>query len=212
MRVLTDIKRDSILQAATEIFHEQGFEGASMAGIASRIGGSKSTLYRYFSSKEELFVAVSQQTAKSQIIPSLEGLLTSKSKDLSNVLQEFGETAFAIVANETSIKAMRTVVSEAGRSDIGRLFFQAGPQIASELLARFFQTQMVAGNMRAADPKIAARHLIALLESETVFPCLMGIRAELSNIELKGAVQRAIETFLGGYGVAEVKQQALTPK
>ena len=81
MRVLTDSKRDAILQAAADIFHEQGFEGASMAGIATRVGGSKSTLYRYFSSKEELFVAVSHQAAKDQILPTLETLLASTDQE-----------------------------------------------------------------------------------------------------------------------------------
>jgi AcrR family transcriptional regulator len=202
MRVLTEIKRDAIVQAAAEIFNEQGFEGASMAAIAARVGGSKSTLYRYFSSKEELFVTVSQQTAKNQILPSLEALLASRSKDLNGVLQEFGETALRVISTEASIKAMRTVISESGRSDIGKLFFEAGPKIGMQFLAVFFRTQMVAGNMREADPEVAARHLLALLESETVAPCLMGIKVELSSIELKGAVQRALDTFLRGYGVA----------
>ena len=205
MRVLTDSKRDAILQAAADIFHEQGFEGASMAGIATRVGGSKSTLYRYFSSKEELFVAVSHQAAKDQILPTLETLLASTDQELGGVLRRFGETALAIVASEPAIKAMRTVISESGRSDIGKLFYETGPQIAMHALAEFFRARMLAGTLRQADPHVAARHLIALFESETIFPCLMGIRSELSSAEIKGAVDRAVEVFLGGYGGGDGK-------
>jgi len=57
MRVRTDERRNAIIQAATEIFAKVGYERASMATIAERTGGSKTTLYGYFPSKEELFWA-----------------------------------------------------------------------------------------------------------------------------------------------------------
>ncbi|WP_206336533.1 TetR/AcrR family transcriptional regulator, partial [Pseudomonas viridiflava] len=50
VRVLTDAKRDAIIDAAAQVFQEDGFEAASMAAIAARVGGSKSTLYRYYNS------------------------------------------------------------------------------------------------------------------------------------------------------------------
>jgi hypothetical protein len=77
-------------------------------------------------------------------------------------------------------------------------------------LAEFFRARMLAGTLRQADPCVAARHLIALFESETVFPCLMGIRSELSRAELKGAVQRAVDVFLGGYGRGDGKTETET--
>ena len=60
MRVRTESKREAILEAASHVFLESGFEGASMAEIAARVGGSKATLYGYFGSKEDLFVEVTQ--------------------------------------------------------------------------------------------------------------------------------------------------------
>ena len=58
MRVKTDAKRQTILEAAAEVFRVQGFAGASMTAVAERAGGSKATLYRYFDSKEDVFIAV----------------------------------------------------------------------------------------------------------------------------------------------------------
>ncbi len=37
---------------------EDGFAAASMSSIASRVGGSKGTLYNYFPSKQQLFEAM----------------------------------------------------------------------------------------------------------------------------------------------------------
>lgn len=203
MRVLTEEKRATILQAAAAVFQESGFDGASMAQVAARVGGSKSTLYRYYRSKEELFIAVNQDAAKRHILPSLEQLLSSKSENLLQVLTRFGVEALAMVASEDSIKTMRTVISESGRSDIGRRFYEEGQKLGIEALAGFFEIQMDAGLMRRADPTAAAKHLLALFDSETVFPCLMGIRGPLTEPEIYDAVGRAVDIYLNGYSLKD---------
>ena len=58
MRVKTDAQRRKILTAAAEVFQGHGFTGASVNAVAERAGGSKATLYRYFKSKEDLFVTL----------------------------------------------------------------------------------------------------------------------------------------------------------
>ena len=47
-----------ILQAATEVFAEQGFAAVTVAEIAERAGIGKGTVYEYFSSKDDLLFAV----------------------------------------------------------------------------------------------------------------------------------------------------------
>lgn len=46
--------------AASKYFSEQGYHGASMRKVAEYLGVSKSALYHYFSSKEELFLACTE--------------------------------------------------------------------------------------------------------------------------------------------------------
>jgi AcrR family transcriptional regulator len=57
-RVRTEEKRAEIVRIASEAFDELGYDRCSMAAISDRLGGSKATLYGYFSSKEELLRAV----------------------------------------------------------------------------------------------------------------------------------------------------------
>ncbi len=54
-------KRRRILEAATELFTEQGFEATTTAAIAKRAGIGAGTLYLYVESKEDLLVAVFRQ-------------------------------------------------------------------------------------------------------------------------------------------------------
>jgi AcrR family transcriptional regulator len=50
--------RDRLLRAARELIEEGGYGAASVIAIAQRTGVAAGTLYRHFSSKEELFVEV----------------------------------------------------------------------------------------------------------------------------------------------------------
>lgn len=50
--------RERLLRAAQELIEEGGYGPASVVAIAERAGVAAGTLYRHFSSKEELFVEV----------------------------------------------------------------------------------------------------------------------------------------------------------
>lgn len=51
-------RREHILEAATRLFAEKGYEGASMSDLADRVGLRKASLFHHFASKEELREAV----------------------------------------------------------------------------------------------------------------------------------------------------------
>ncbi|HWF55734.1 MAG TPA: TetR/AcrR family transcriptional regulator [Solirubrobacteraceae bacterium] len=50
--------RERLLRSARELIEEGGYGAATVAAIAARAGVAAGTLYRHFSSKEELFVEV----------------------------------------------------------------------------------------------------------------------------------------------------------
>lgn len=199
MRVKTEAKRDAIVQVASEVFRELGFEGASMVEIAARVGGSRATLYGYFSSKEELFVAAIHASASQHFDPIFSVLAQEGEDDLAQVLQRFGEKVLAVVCSQEVVQGHRAVIAEAGRSDIGRLFYEGGPKKGVTALAGFLSRQMQRGRLRTADPVSAAHHLMSLLDSETVKPSLLGIQGPLTRKELREATRRAVQVFLGGY-------------
>jgi AcrR family transcriptional regulator len=57
-RLSADARRESILDAALGVFARRGYEGASTAEIAAACGCSEPVLYKHFSGKRDLFVAV----------------------------------------------------------------------------------------------------------------------------------------------------------
>ncbi|MBM7035036.1 TetR/AcrR family transcriptional regulator [Vibrio ulleungensis] len=63
-RARTDDKRNerkaAIYDAAYTLFKAHGYDGVSFNGIAAQAGFTKSNMYRYFSSKEEIFLGIFQ--------------------------------------------------------------------------------------------------------------------------------------------------------
>ncbi|MGD9715161.1 MAG: TetR/AcrR family transcriptional regulator, partial [Thermomicrobiales bacterium] len=55
---VNDHKRDLILDAAREVFAEEGLEGASLRAIAVRAGYTPAALYFHFDSKEAIYAEV----------------------------------------------------------------------------------------------------------------------------------------------------------
>lgn len=199
MRVKTEAKREAILDAASKVFLEAGFEGASMAEIAKIVGGSKATLYSYFKSKEDLFIDVIHRAAHQQIDPLVEAL-SQDNDDLPKALQVFGEQVLSFMCAAPTIQSRRVVIAESGRTDIGRRFHEQGPKEGMHKVAEFLARQMDLGKLKKSDPLLAALQLAALLECETVIPLLLGIETEMPPERIKWAVERALQTFFAAHG------------
>lgn len=70
-------RRDEILDAATMLFAEQGYSDAVTQALAEKLQVGKGTLYRYFPSKRELFLATADRVMRrlwDRIDADLEGV------------------------------------------------------------------------------------------------------------------------------------------
>jgi len=54
--------RDQILRTAADLFRERGYRATTLDHIATRLGMSKASLYKYFRAKEEMLAAISRRT------------------------------------------------------------------------------------------------------------------------------------------------------
>jgi AcrR family transcriptional regulator len=81
----SDATRARILEAALDLFREQGFENATMRQIAARAGVATGAAYYYFSSKDAIVLAFYDQ-AQQDMAPELEQVLAS-TRDLRERLR-----------------------------------------------------------------------------------------------------------------------------
>ncbi|QEL56823.1 TetR/AcrR family transcriptional regulator [Chromobacterium paludis] len=201
MRTKSESKRQAIVAAATEVFLERGYEAASMSEISTRAGGSKATLYNYFSSKEELFL---------EVMGSLAGEMSKvyfklvPGGDLAAVLQDFGE-AYLDNMFSPELRALRAIVMGSGsRSEVGKLFYENGPKVGWGKLADFMAAEMRAGRLREAEPWTAAMHFHGLVHAECQVAMITGLVDELAPKEKRPAwVASAVAIFLRAYGAQD---------
>ena len=201
MKVRTETRRNAILEAAVELFKEKGYERASMNELARRLGGSKATLYGYFPSKEELFVAVVKAVATVHLADAIAALSEDAAAHMSleDLLVRFGERMMVVLTNDASALAVyRMVVAEAGHSVVGQLFDESGPAQLGEALAALFARAIERGELRRADPRVLAAHFSALVTSETSNRLYQMDPAPMALKDIRRMVRRAVETFLLG--------------
>jgi AcrR family transcriptional regulator len=75
-------RREAILDAATTLFSEVGFNDADTQALAERLGVGKGTLYRCFASKRELFLA-----AVDRVIRRLHEQIDASTKGIEDPLE-----------------------------------------------------------------------------------------------------------------------------
>jgi len=202
MRVKTDATRQRIIAAATKVFHEYGYSGASMAMVSAGLGGSKQTLYRYFPSKEELFLAVMFEAAIDHAAPVFEVLRPSD--DLRLTLERFGIGYLNLALTPEALATRRMSITEGPRAGIGKLLFDRGPKVVWSRVATFMEDEMKARRLRAADPWKVAMHFRGLLESDTVDRVLVGAADRIGPTAIRLAAKDAADVLLRAYEAAAV--------
>ena len=72
-----EIKRESIIQAAIEVFSKKGFQASTISEIAERARVADGSIYQYFKNKEDLFFSIPVEKTKefrTQLELHLEGI------------------------------------------------------------------------------------------------------------------------------------------
>ena len=197
MRVKTEARREAIVEAAAEAFRERGFEAASMADVAVRVGGSKATLYNYFSSKEQLFAAVMLKAAKTQAGPIFEKFRIDP--DLEPALLRFGREYLPFVLSPEILAIARMCAADGERTGVGRIVNEVGIKVAWGKVAERLQQAMDEGALRKADPWQAAMHLKGLLEAGILDRRLKGCSVETGPEEIETAIVSGVDVFLRAY-------------
>ncbi len=95
----------SILDAATELFAEEGFEPVSVARIAARAGVCKANVFHHFESKEALLLAVIEQ-ASGEHAERAEALLTDPARVAEKLRQLFAFELRSMIDNGARTQLM----------------------------------------------------------------------------------------------------------
>ncbi|NIF35224.1 TetR/AcrR family transcriptional regulator [Enterobacter sp. Tr-810] len=201
MKVLTQARRDAIVAAAAEVFLEIGYERASMDEVARRAGGSKATLYKYFSSKETMFETVVRNYSARFLTEAANGLAQPENRDLTleQKLTRFGEDMLRVVASDNqALQIYRVVLGESGHSDIGQLFLESGIRQSMESLAQEMSAAMERGELAPANPMLRAIQFTTLVKAETEVLFFLRELPHFTQEKISEMVANGLQLFLNG--------------
>lgn len=139
-----DERRAAILDIARDAFLVDGYSGTSMSRIAALVGGSKATLYSYFPSKKDLFVAVIDRETAGLYDRIFNMELTANEPRAA--ITELVRRCLDGLLSDPIVSGYRLIIAEAGRfPEIGRTAYELAVRRGLERIARIFAKAIAAG-------------------------------------------------------------------
>jgi TetR/AcrR family transcriptional repressor of mexJK operon len=192
-----DRKRAEIVAIARALFFREGYSGTSMSQIAAAVGGSKTTLYNHFQSKEQLLLAVVQDVVNPR--PEDYDLSTMPS-EFRAWLAWFGRSTMKRITSYNYVSLQRLAAAEAQRfPEIGRLFDEVGIKPGYQMITQSFAEAMDAGALRRGDPLVAVEQFLEMCAGWTLRRVIWNIQPAPTDAEIEKNVSNAVSTFMDGY-------------
>jgi TetR/AcrR family transcriptional regulator, mexJK operon transcriptional repressor len=189
-----DVRRRAFVAAAREAFFANGYAGTTMSSIAATVGGSKTTLWSYYASKQDLFVAVVDDIVETYGA-SLE-MPMDLSESVEQGLRRFAHGMMNIILSPPIIALHRLVTGEAGRfPELGALLYERGPQRGRTKLAHFLDHAMAEGRVRRGNSELAAGQFGMMCQSGCYQHLMLGLIPIADDQQVAADIEAAIDTF-----------------
>lgn len=173
-------KRAAIMQAASKLFLEQGFDRTSMDAVATEAGVSKLTVYSHFENKETLFRTLVTCKCHEFLHGNDFGQLAALAPDeaIYRVARGFLDLMFH--PDVLALHRLLFAGLEHG-SALADMFYESGPQPALAGFSKLLATYHTQGRMRVPDPFRAADAFYAMLRGDLFLRALLQLNEHPST-------------------------------
>lgn len=191
-------KIKQIVYAATEVFLEDGFSETSMDKIVEKAGISKRTLYKYYPSKEEIFIDVMQM----QFGTILENFAPHRitSADLENQLRSVGIELLRLANAPGTLSIFRIIAAEAQRfPKLAQQFFEQSFDQIIDGVATILERETGNCDKHIADTRQAGEYFLDLLTGTEYLRIVFGTAPPMKAKTIKIRTERALNYFFATY-------------
>lgn len=189
----------AILDAATEVFLEQGYEKATLAEIVARSGGSKTLVYEQFGGKAGLFRAMMEKRCASMMKPL--AAITDECRSPREMLTAFARAFVAALSDPEVLGLQRVASGEGNRNpDVAEIYFACGHDVAYDRLAGYLATITSAHT----DPVILKRWAVAfyaMIQGDAIERLVVGAEP-IPAIEIEAYIEFGVEWLLSRPGIS----------
>ena len=109
-----EVRKNQVLEAATECFRQQGFHGTSMAQISKTAGMSVGHIYHYFENKEAIIAAIVERDLLNLI--TITDRIRGMEGDVFSAMVADVDACITDTVDDANAPLMLEVVAEAARN------------------------------------------------------------------------------------------------
>jgi TetR/AcrR family transcriptional repressor of mexJK operon len=198
-------KREEVLDIASENFLGKGYDGTSVNVMARDAGISKESIYRYFGSKEDLFMAVVERELSYYGNGMLETTVNYQDETFREALLKVAEATLRLVSTDRTLALRRLVFQMAANgSKVGTHYYAAGPDTGYRNLMQLFDYYKPKSSF--SHDKLS-KYFPALVMHRTTLQRECGVLGNLSEEEIKRHCQDAVDDFLQAFCQEETRNQ-----
>jgi AcrR family transcriptional regulator len=196
--LLSEQRRQAILDAARSLFVSKGYAAVSVDEIVRASGGSKSAVYQLFGGKEGLLAAVTESLAAKMLFEMDIG--RSSGMSVRDSLHAIGLKLISLILSEDGITQFRLAINNLTVDPrLSRLWYTHGPDSTFRGFARYLKKEVEAGRLRIKDCQLAADLFLGMLICKDIFAMSIGESAPTPK-QMKHIVSEAVDLFLRAYG------------
>lgn len=108
MKESNAITRHKIIDAATDLFYEQGYQKASLRDIANRVGVTQAAIYYHFRNKEEILYTIIEQSSN-DLFFALKSCLSGNDDPLEKLRSAISQH---IISIKTKRKGAKIIIED----------------------------------------------------------------------------------------------------
>lgn len=191
-------RRQAMLEAATALFLEKGFDATTLSDILERSGGSRTTFYAQFGGKDGMLRTIIEESTAAvwEKVRWKDGPPPLTEEELV----EYGCVFSAAVSDPDVVAVYRIVFAESRRiPGVAELFMDSGPKMVFSQLTEWFSAALETGRLKAASVEELVQAYVGLVLGDQHLDCSLTCltpNPEATRRYIRGAVR----IFLHGAG------------
>lgn len=195
-------KHQAIIDAATRVFLDRGYRGASMDEVAAAAAVGKQTVYNHFTDKGQLFAEIVLATTTQ--VDGMVRLVADSLAETDDLERDLGELArrfLTTLMRPELLRLRRMIIASADLfPDLGRTWYERGFERVLSTLADSFGHMVERGLLQMDDPHRAAEHFVGLLLWIPLNKAMFtGDETPYSQAELDALAASTTRTFLAAH-------------
>ena len=188
--------RATILEAATGLFLDLGYDRTSLAKVADRAGVSKATLFKQFPTKAELFRAMVLCAGDAEGAEYPE----PSAGDFLAGLTDLGRAYADLLSRPRMTELIRAVITESARfPELREQILDFGTLPVLRALRRFLEAADIRGEAQVDDVEVASAQFLGMIATVVFWPRLVHVGWSLTDEEVRHTVDEAAQTIVARY-------------